>query len=462
MNRSARIAYVFMLLFFLLFNGLQVYLILQRINGAKAKFNVACTEGLLNTLFQYNKRKAPLPSTRLQQALISWSQKDMQVNRTDSQHIQVTATSTRLYAMRVDPAAIEGLVNRPGPVSLDLHLLDSLYGRTLDSMKIHSSYRLDTFPLTIQPGTDRKEVPALLQAAMEQRRNKSYPFFTSPQRIFFYPGALLFAEHKTDFGFFKRELTQPLLAFLLILLMGNAALLFVYRTIRRQKKSNELKTDFINNMTHEMKTPITIASAGLEALEHQVPATERTDFYIRTSKKQLNLLNAFVERILEAAVQDMADYKFKKEAIDLQELLSELIQSHSLVQTKPVQFRLTGSASVFIHADRLHLETALHNIIDNAIKYSGSSVEIALELTENGREAILRIRDNGMGIPSQYIHHIYEKFFRVPQGDVQAVKGFGLGLYYVSQIIKKHGGTIAVQSAPEAGTTFIITLPKNA
>jgi signal transduction histidine kinase len=271
----------------------------------------------------------------------------------------------------------------------------------------------------------------------------------------------IFAQVKKDPAFIKNDLVWPLLAFALILLIGNTALVFVYKTIRKQKRINEIKTDFINNMTHEMKTPITIALAGLEAMEHHVPPTERTNFYLHTSKRQLQLLNDFVERILDAAVQDISDFTLKKDKIDLHALFRELIQSHSVLQEKPISFQLTGEGPVFIHGDRLHLETAFHNIIDNAIKYSSGSVDIRIDIVENSRDSTIRISDNGMGIPPQYIKNIFEKFFRVPQGDAQSIKGFGLGLYYVSSIVKKHSGHISAHSKPQSGTEFIITLPKN-
>jgi len=271
---------------------------------------------------------------------------------------------------------------------------------------------------------------------------------------------LVFAELKYDYTFFKNDLLWPMLAFFFILIISNTALVFVYKTIRRQKRINEVKTDFINNMTHEMKTPITIASAGLEALEHHISPTERPGFYLHTSKKQLRLLNDFVERILDAAVQDIPDFSLSKERIDLHALFDELIQSHSILNKKKVSFRLTGQWPAFILGDRLHLETAFYNIIDNAIKYSNGPVEIHIDIGESKHDSTIKIRDNGMGIPPQYIRNIFEKFFRVPQGDAQPIKGFGLGLYYVSNIVKKHSGNIAVHSKLQSGTEFIITLPK--
>jgi signal transduction histidine kinase len=279
-------------------------------------------------------------------------------------------------------------------------------------------------------------------------------------RIPFSQNSNVFVQVKYDNTFFKNDLLWPMLSFVFILLIGNTALVFVYRTIRKQKRINELKTDFINNITHEMKTPITIASAGLQALEHHVSPAERANFYLHTSKRQLKLLDDFVERILDSAVQDVSDFILHKEKIDLPALFAELVKGHSLLERKPVSFQITGASSVLITGDRLHLETAFHNIIDNAIKYSNGPVNISIDITENNRDCTIRIRDNGMGIPPQFIKNVFEKFFRVPKGDAQTVKGFGLGLYYVNSIIKKHSGNITVHSKPEAGTEFIITLPK--
>ena len=459
MKTSARNATLFISFLFLFFNGVQVYLILQRIAGTKAKFNTVCTNALLSTLFEYNKLKGADTASKPKQALITWSLNEIAVNRLDSQNITVRSPLSRLYAMRPDPASIEGLVSRPRSVSPNLGLLDSLYREALDSFKVHSKYRLDTFTINRTPNSGRG-LREQINYDWSMKRTKTYPFSTNPQRIFFYP-ALIFAELKYDYNFFINDLLWPMLAFFFILLISNIALVFVYKTIRKQKRINEVKTDFINNMTHEMKTPITIASAGLDALEHHIPATERTDFYLHTSKKQLHLLNDFVERILDAAVQDIPDFNLKKEKIDLHTLFDELIQSHSVLDKKTVSFRLTGQESAFIQADQLHLQTAFHNIIDNAIKYSNGTVEIHIDIAENNRDCTIKIRDNGMGIPQQYIKNIFEKFFRVPQGDAQSIKGFGLGLYYVSSIVKKHSGNISVHSKLRSGTEFIITLPKN-
>ncbi len=455
MKRSAGIASLLLLLFFLSFNSLQVYLIFERIEETKNKYGFACSDALLSTLLEYNKRKGVDSASLPGHALIAYAPKKIGVNRIDTQTVQLSAPLASLVTDTVDRSFIETVLNSPAFRTMDLQLFDKLFQKGLRSKNINAEYRLDT--ITIQ---SRRTERGLMQAMWTQKRNEEYAYAIRPVRIPQYAGYAIFAQLTYDQAFLRNDLLWPMIAFAFILLIGDTALVFVYKTIRRQKRINELKTDFINNITHEMKTPITIASAGLQALEHHVPQGERTTFYLQTSKKQLHLLNDFVERILDAAVQDISDLTLKKEKIDVHALFGELIQSHSVLHRKPVNFQLTGESPVYIDGDRLHLETTFHNIIDNAIKYSNGSVNIHIDIGENNRDCIIKIRDDGKGIPPQFIKNIFEKFFRVPQGDAQPIKGFGLGLHYVNSIVKKHSGHITVHSKWQSGTEFIITLPK--
>lgn len=457
MKRSARVAAFLVLLFFLSFNGLQVYLIIERIREAKTKFGTTSSAALLFALSEYHKLKAVDSASTPTNAWITYAPTEIQVSRPDSQTVKFSAPASSLVTETMDAVFMENILNTPAFRSIDLASFDSLFKKGLVSKKINAGYRLDTMTM---PGKriDRQAIPVM----WAKKKRKEYFYATSPMRMPYNSSIFIFAQVKKDPAFIKDDLIRPLLAFGFILLIGNISLVFVYRTIRKQKRINELKTDFINNITHEMKTPITIASAGLDALEHHVAPTERTNFYLQTSKRQMHLLNEFVERILDAAVQDVSDFTLKSERIDLHALFAELILSHSLIQGKPVNFKLAGEGPVYIHGDRLHLETAFHNIIDNAVKYSNETVEIQIDITESSRESTIKIRDNGMGIPPQFVKSIFEKFFRVPQGDAQSIKGFGLGLYYVSTIVKKHSGTISVNSKLQSGTELIITLPKYA
>lgn len=455
MKSSARVATIFIFLFFLFFNGLQVYLIVERISEAKTKFGSACTAALLSTLSDYHKLNVMDSASMPTHAWIVYSPDIIEASRLDTQHLQLSSQGSYVATDSVEPAFLETILNSYAFKSIDLKSFDSIFQKALRAKNVHAAYRLDTITITGRR-FERQQIPI----KWAKKKRSEYAFSTNPMRMPYNSNIMVFAEVKSDPSFTRKDLLWPLLAFAAILLIGNTALVFVYKTIRKQKRINEVKTDFINNMTHEMKTPITIASAGLDALGHHVTLTERTSFYLETSKKQMHLLNNFVERILDAAVQDIPDFILRKEKIELHALFEELIRSHSIVNGRPVSFKLTGEKQVFIQADRLHLETAFHNIIDNAIKYSKGAVDITIDIADDNRESTIKIRDNGIGIPPQYVKNIFEKFFRVPQGDAQSVKGFGLGLYYVSSIVKKHAGNISVYSKPQEGTEFIITLPK--
>jgi two-component system phosphate regulon sensor histidine kinase PhoR len=456
MKRSAGIASFFIFLFFISFNGLQVYLICERITEAKNKFGAACSASLLFTLSEYHKLKAIDSASTPTHAWIAYAAEKIDITRGDSQHVTLSVPASSLLTDSVEPVFIENILNSGAFETIDLPSFDTIFKKTLSSKDVRAGYRLDTITITGKK-FDRQQIPV----KWAQKRRKDYAFSTNPVRMPYNSNILVFADIQSDPAFIRNDLLWPMLAFAFILLIGNTALLFVFSTIRKQRKINELKTDFINNISHEMKTPITIASAGLQALELHVPPTERTDFYLHTSKRQLHQLNDFVERIVDAAVTDISDFTLKKEKLDLHALLNDLVLSHSLLHGESVKFQVTGKGPAFIDGDPLHLETAFHNIIDNAIKYSNGSVNIRIEMAETHGDCLVKIRDNGMGIPPQFIKNIFEKFFRVPQGDAQSIKGFGLGLYYVNSIVRKHGGTISVQSKPQSGTEFTITLPKS-
>jgi len=455
MKPTARLAYLIIILFFIFFNGLIIYLVSGRITETKNRIGFACQSALAATLSDYHKLKSVDSAAMPSGAWVAYSREPIELSRTDSQSISLRTSSQSLITDTIEPAVTEIIVNSPAFKSVNMQVLHKLFSKALRAQNIHSAYRLDT--LTIR---ERKRERQLFQVMWEQKKQRGYQYSTSPMRLPYFSHIFIFAEVKRDNDLLREQLLWPLLAFIVLLIIGNTALVFVYKTIRKQKMINELKTDFINNLTHEMKTPITVATAGLEALEHHIEPADRTTFYVQTSKKQLHLLNDFVERILDSAVQDLSDFHLKTEKLELKGLFNELIESHKLLHTKQVNFDLHAETPVYINGDRLHLVNAFHNIIDNAVKYANGSVNIIIDIIESGRECTIKISDNGKGIPQQYLKNIFEKFFRVPQGDAQPVKGFGLGLYYVNSIIRKHGGNIVIRSGSQ-GTTFIINIPKN-
>ena len=234
------------------------------------------------------------------------------------------------------------------------------------------------------------------------------------------------------------------------------------KTIFKQKKLSEIKNDFISNMTHELKTPISTISLACEALEDKSIdiAEERHDAFIGMIRSENNRLSVLVEKVLRNATLDTGNLKFKKERIDINELVNELNQFdlHIRKQGGKLEKVLSSSAPIVI-ADRVHLLNVISNLVDNAIKYSKDSPLVTIKTMVDDKWVSIVVEDQGIGISKDYLQKIFEKFFRVPTGNIHNVKGFGLGLSYVWDVVNRSGGNINVQSELNKGSKFTINIP---
>jgi len=254
----------------------------------------------------------------------------------------------------------------------------------------------------------------------------------------------------------KRSVTGILLSFLLSLAII-ASLFYLLYIIRQQKQLALIKNDLISNITHEFKTPITTIGTALEAL-HSFDATSnkvKTKNYLAISKNQLSKLYLMVEKLLETATLDSEELMLKKEKVEINTLLRKLIEKHQLNTSKKINFN-TNVATIPFLLDEFHFENALSNLIDNAIKYGGNSIEINIKKTANHVE--INVIDDGDGIDKNQQEKIFDKFYRIPKGNTHNVKGFGIGLYYTQKIIEKHGGKITL-SIINNKTVFKIIVP---
>jgi two-component system phosphate regulon sensor histidine kinase PhoR len=273
-----------------------------------------------------------------------------------------------------------------------------------------------------------------------------------------------------DFGrafpfLFPRILTQ--IAFSLIITsLVILAFWFMHRSLKQQYRLAAIKNDFISNMTHELKTPVATVSVAVEAIRtfNAMQNPQRSKEYLDIAHLELQRLGLLIDKVMRMAVFESGQVKLQQERIDMVELINEVTQSITLQAQKvngTIRTRLeVGSAPLF--GDRLHLLSVLYNLLDNALKYRTERPEIEVALTARGRSWIIEVSDNGPGIDAAYKDKIFEKFFRVPQGDRHDTKGYGLGLSYVADMVQRHRGTISVKSQPAKGTTFTITLPQNA
>ncbi|WP_338869628.1 ATP-binding protein [Spirosoma sp. SC4-14] len=333
--------------------------------------------------------------------------------------------------------------------------LKKLYQAELKQRGIDADFQLDT--ITIQPKQAQNNV---FIVRTDSRNIKSASaissIHTAPVPV--NPVKNLFVQASfTAPGFYLLSRMGWLLgASLLLLVLTTGCFLFMLSTIMRQKKLSEVKNDFINNMTHELKTPIATVTAAVEALQNfgALNDPQRTQTYLAISQTNLQRLSDLVEKVLNLAVEEKHELILHPEPVDLYELANDLITNHRLRALKPVSFETNIPADAIVTVDRVHFGNALNNLIDNAIKYSREQVTIRLAFHRHSSDWSVSVADNGIGIQKSYQTAIFDRFFRVPTGNLHPVKGFGLGLAYVRQVVERHGGSIAVQSDPERGSEF--------
>lgn len=262
---------------------------------------------------------------------------------------------------------------------------------------------------------------------------------------------------------FKKVLPQIGFSLLLIL-FTSVAFVFLYRNIASQQKLAIVKNEFISNVTHELKTPIATVQVAVEALRNfnALDDPKKTKEYLDITTAELQRLSMLVDNVLKLSMFESGRIILNKEWFDFRQLLQETIESMKLqFQKAGVGVVDSGLDTVMnVYADKLHISSVLYNLLDNALKYSRKGNLIELTLSVPLHNVIeLRVKDNGIGIAPEFQQKIFEKFFRVPSGDIHNVKGYGLGLSYVSQIVAQHNGLIEVESELGKGSTFILRLP---
>lgn len=263
-----------------------------------------------------------------------------------------------------------------------------------------------------------------------------------------------------------KQMTGILVTSFVILLILGFSFWFLIRTLLKQKTLDEMKSDFTNNITHELKTPIAVAYAANDALLNFNQAEEKSkrDQYLRISQEQLQRLSGLVEQILSMGMERRKTFRLHPEEINLKELITPLMEQHQLKADKPVHIELDiKPETLVIVADRTHFSNIISNLIDNAIKYSHGEAEVAIhcrKVTVEGQneQTEISVSDHGIGIAPEKQKHIFDKFYRVPTGNLHDVKGYGLGLFYVKTMIEKHGGSISVKSELGKGSTFTIRI----
>ncbi len=236
-----------------------------------------------------------------------------------------------------------------------------------------------------------------------------------------------------------------------------------YRAIRKERRLTQMRKDLVSNITHELKTPIATVKVALESIQNFEAGTnpEKRAEYLAIANTELDRLTLLVENVLRTSIEEDSAMRLNFEKINLKELVAQIVKTMQLQFEKSgAQVNLqVGQDDMWIKGDRIHLISVIYNLLDNAIKYSTALASINIELQDRKDKYTLAVSDQGIGIAKHQQQRIFEKFYRVEDADVHDTKGYGLGLNYVAQVIKKHSGSIAVKSELGHGSTFTIALP---
>jgi two-component system phosphate regulon sensor histidine kinase PhoR len=259
------------------------------------------------------------------------------------------------------------------------------------------------------------------------------------------------------------EKMQVVFFFTAVLLLTVTFFIFSMIVILRQRRLAGMQKDFIDNMTHEFKTPLSTIriAAGVFQRDERIAADSRLSRYATLIHEQYERLNNQVEKVLQISRIEKGNFEVKKERVDMAELLPPLLGGITVRAEErggQLQTRLPESR-LMVEADPVHLSNILHNLLDNAVKYGGDNPQITIGGRQKGNQLHLYVADEGPGISKEHQDRLFEKFYRVPTGDVHDVKGFGLGLFYVHQICRAHGWKIKVESKEGEGTTFHLQMP---
>ncbi|MGZ5190775.1 MAG: sensor histidine kinase [Flavisolibacter sp.] len=400
-----------------------------------------------------------------------------------------SSTATKIL---VDRGRAKEIRMRPGPDDKMINMVDVLIQKAKDSSgrayvikgadTMHMSLRrnrLMQFVFDVESIQDTirvREVKAQFGKRLD-KENINIPFTVSriptPEKDERVPNVVTLGfsnpityhlELGNPSGFLLKRILAPIL--FSVFLIGFTILSFslLYRNLLRQRRLADIKNEFISNITHELKTPIATVSVAIEALRsfNANMDPQRTKEYLDISANELQRLSLLVDKVLKLSMFEKREIELKYEELDMKEMVKEVTSSMRLQFEKHhAQVNVNANGDTNLKGDRLHLVSVIFNLLDNALKYSNGKPVIGIDIKTVDNKLLLNISDTGIGIPAEYQGKVFEKFFRVPTGNLHNAKGYGLGLSYVAHVINRHKGTIKVDSAEGNGTTFSISLPKH-
>ena len=347
---------------------------------------------------------------------------------------------------------------RPIAQRVEPHYIDSLLKKELSAKNIDLAYTFGIAPKTPQQSKDwifasnaniKKQTPVFMATLFPNDLHAS--------------GQFLHVYFPDSVSFIWQTMGVNLLGSAILLLIMIGCFYIAMMTILKQKKLAEIKNDFINNMTHEFKTPISTISLATQLIQEDTSVVDNGTIqrYLGIIKDENVRLGQQVERVLQTAQMEREEIVLKKKNVDVHALIQQVIEMNQpmlMANNGVIQTSFSGeSANLFI--DEVHMSNVMNNLIDNAVKYSSETPEINIMTIADESGFHIRVADKGIGMRKEVLTQVFEPFYRVPTGNVHNVKGFGLGLSYVKKIVEAHGGNVHVESQLGKGSTFEMTIP---
>ena len=352
---------------------------------------------------------------------------------------------------------LENISYFPFEINIYIPLMDSLIAHSLARNGISTKYTFGIYNTFSELFTYINQPEDSVNLSLSSYR---YALFPDDQEN---PENFLVIAFPNEKSFIFSRISYFLWTSIIFICVIFVSFAFSLSIIFKQRKLSEIKNDFINNMTHEIKTPIATISLASEALSdesfEQDKEIQKT--YINIIKDENKRLEMLVVRILEQAKQGSINQSIKKENIDIHQVIEECVRNMELIASQrggEIQQKLQSKNPIVI-GDKMHLSNIILNLIDNAIKYSPQKPNVQISTTDSMTGVEIRIKDKGVGISKKDHKRIFDRFYRVPTGDDHDVRGYGVGLSYVRYAIQAHGGSIRVESELKKGATFIIFLP---
>jgi hypothetical protein len=338
------------------------------------------------------------------------------------------------------------------PVSnLDTLLRNALFSRGID---------LPFYYQVVQEAGDSLNIISATKDASTQLKN-AYKANLFPDD-FFRKNMFLLLSFPSKNSYIFKSLTLLITGSVVFTLIILTTFWFTIFYMLKQKKMSQIKTDFINNMTHEFKTPIATIGLATDALSSPkvFGQTDPTKYYLGIIRQENKRMNSQVEKVLQMALIERGNIQIEPQPMSVHEVIEhtiEVLQLSAQQKNGRITSVLRASCDELL-ADEVHFTNLMNNLLDNAIKYTERPPEIVIETYNQQNTLVIRIADNGVGMTKEVQQHIFDQFYRRPSGNIHNVKGFGLGLSYVKAIVTAHGGTIHVHSEPGNGSIFTMTL----